>query len=217
MTKPFMHEVGGEPGEARTKRWLDKGVFLREFILSPTKTASVTPSSAWLAKQMAAPIPEKGHPVVVELGPGTGAFTSVIQQRLAGRGRHIAVELNARMANALARRYPRVEVLREDATSLPTLLHESGVAGADVIISGLPWLTFAGERPLLSAVGNSLTSTGVYTQFTYSWARWTELARRQFGNLQAEFEEVLVSRTIWQNVPPALIYVARRPRCESLP
>ena len=93
--------------------------FLREFVKSPTTTAAVGPSSRYLAEQMVAPIPGKGDPVVVELGPGTGSFTEAIQRRLGGRGRHLALELNQRWAAALGERFPEVETLCADARELP--------------------------------------------------------------------------------------------------
>ena len=59
---------------------------------------------------MVLPVPLRGQPVVVELGAGTGPVTRAIRQRLAGRGRHLAVELNPRLASVLADRLPDVEV-----------------------------------------------------------------------------------------------------------
>lgn len=72
--------------------------FLGQFLRSPVTTGAIMPSSRYLAAAVATPIPERGDPVVVELGPGTGPFTAEIQRRLGGRGRHIAVEINPRLA-----------------------------------------------------------------------------------------------------------------------
>ncbi|AHH93558.1 methyltransferase domain-containing protein [Kutzneria viridogrisea] len=190
-------------------RTADSKIFFREFLRSPLVTASAIPSSRQLAEQMIAPIPEHGDPVVVELGPGTGAFTRAIQRRLAGRGRHIAIELNPRLAGVLAERFPEVEVLIGDACTIPELLAERGLS-ADVVISGLPWAAYQG--PLIPAIAEAMAPTGTFTQFTYVWTRWAAPSRRQLAGLRGAFEEVVLSRTIWQNVPPALVYVSRRPR-----
>ena len=72
----------------------ESALFLRQFLRSPITTGAIAPSSRYLAAAVTAPIPERGDPVVVELGPGTGSFTAEIQRRLGGRGRHIAVEIN---------------------------------------------------------------------------------------------------------------------------
>ena len=54
----------------------EHALFVREFVRSPLRTASIVPSSSRLAEQMVAALPAEGDPVVVELGPGTGAFTA---------------------------------------------------------------------------------------------------------------------------------------------
>ena len=145
--------------------------------------------------------------MVVELGPGTGAFTEVIQSRLDGRGRHLAVELNPRVADVLAKRFPDVEVIVADAERLPELLVDRGVA-ADVVISGLPWAAYRGS--LTEAVATAMHPAGVFTQFTYTWTRWAGPSKRQLAGFRRCFEEVVLTRTIWGNVPPALVHVIDR-------
>lgn len=184
-------------------------MFFQEFLRSPLTTASAIPSSRTLSEQMAAPIPDEGEPVVVELGPGTGAFTEVIRRRLDGRGRHLAVELNPRLADVLAKRFPDVDVVVADAERLPELLADRGVL-ADVVISGLPWAAYRGR--LTEAVAAAMRPAGAFTQFTYTWTRWAGPSRRQLAGFRRCFEEVVLSRTIWGNVPPALVHVMRRPR-----
>jgi hypothetical protein len=50
------------------------------------------------------------------------------------------------------------------------------------------------------------------TQLAHAWIRFFPHAKRVQRNLEAIFEEVVVTRTVWANVPPAVVYVARRPR-----
>jgi phosphatidylethanolamine/phosphatidyl-N-methylethanolamine N-methyltransferase len=185
-------------------------LLLREFLRNPMGIAAVTPSSAAMATLLSVAIPESGEPVVVELGAGTGACTGVIQRRLRGRGRHIAVEVNPTFAELLTRRYSTVEVVCGEAEHLPMFLADRGAPFADVIISTLPWAPFA--RPLLATLVESLVGGGAYTQAAYAWTRWAPPARRQLQQLRASFEEVVISETIWRNVPPARVYIARRPR-----
>ncbi|MFC7642105.1 class I SAM-dependent methyltransferase [Streptosporangium lutulentum] len=118
---------------------------LHEFLRSPLLTATVAPSSRRLSAQMTVPIPERGEPTIVELGPGTGAFTRFIQDRLGGRGRHLAIELNPRLAGFLGRRFPGVEVVHASAADLLALMAERGLS-ADVVVSGLPWVAFRRRR-----------------------------------------------------------------------
>jgi phospholipid N-methyltransferase len=168
-----------------------------------------------MATVLSVAIPERGEPVVVELGAGTGACTGVIQHRLCGRGRHIAVEVNPTFAELLTKRYPHVEIVCGKAEDLPKFLADRGTSSADVIISTLPWAPFAPsatQPPLLATLVELLADGGTYTQAAYTWTRWAPPARRQLRQLQASFEEVVISETIWRNIPPARVYIARRPR-----
>lgn len=188
--------------------------FVREFTRAPLETAAIAPSSLVLAQVMSAPVPLSGDPVVVELGAGTGAFTNIIQQKLAGRGRHMAIELNPRWVDLLRERYPRVEVIRTEAGNLPDVLDQYGAPAADVIVSGLPWVSYreGGSGSLTESIAASLHENGAFTQFNYSWTRWTQPARTRLQELRNMFEEVSVSATVWRNAPPAIVYTARRAR-----
>ncbi|GAA5050445.1 methyltransferase domain-containing protein [Thermocatellispora tengchongensis] len=181
---------------------------------APAVVGAVAPSSRRLAEAVAAPVPEKGEPVVVELGPGTGPFTAEIQRRLGGRGHHLAVEINERMAARLAARFPRVDVVTGDAGELPDMLAERGLPAADVVVSGLPWAAFSQERQrrLLGAVTASMVPGAAFTTFAYVHAMPLATARRFRRLLHEVFEEVVPSRTVWRNLPPAFVYNARRPR-----
>jgi phosphatidylethanolamine/phosphatidyl-N-methylethanolamine N-methyltransferase len=192
----------------------ESALLLRQFLRSPIATGAIAPSSQYLAAAVTAPIPERGEPVVVELGPGTGPFTAEIQRRLGGRGRHIAVEINPRLAEHLAGRHPRVELVVDDAAKLPRLLADRDIQAADVIVSGLPWAAFSTElqAQLLHAVVGSMHPDGAFTTFAYVHAQPLGPAMRFRGRLRGAFEEVVQGRTIWRNLPPAFVYHARRPR-----
>ncbi|MEO3929078.1 methyltransferase domain-containing protein [Micromonosporaceae bacterium B7E4] len=179
----------------------------------PLTVGAVAPSGPALAAVATATVPRTGFPIVVELGPGTGAFTEAIQRRLADRGRHIAVELSSRFAERLATLYPAVDVATADARDLGAVLAQRGLAHADVVVSGLPWAAFTErhQRNVLSAVVAALPPHGVFSTFAYVHARWAPPARRLMRSLRSRFDEVVISRTVWANLPPALVYHCRRP------
>lgn len=187
---------------------------MREFVKSPNRTGALAPSSRWLANCAVSPVPERGDPVVVELGPGTGAFTAAIDRRLRGRGHHLAVELNSEFAKRLSGRFPDLDIAVSDAAHLPDLLASRGLTGADVIVSGLPWASFPHQlqHDLVGVIGRCLAPGGAFTTFAYTTFSWYPPARRFRGLLGASFEEVIIGQTIWRNLPPALVYTARRPR-----
>ncbi|TDE43329.1 methyltransferase domain-containing protein [Nonomuraea mesophila] len=192
----------------------DTALFLGQFLRAPSKIGAVAPSSRRLAANVCAPIPERGEPTVVELGPGTGPFTAEIQQRLAGRGHHLAVEVNDLMARLLAERFPAVDVAHADAAKLGDLLRERGLRQADVVVSGLPWAAFPEEtqHELLRAVTSAMSPVAAFTTFSYVHAIPLSRARRFRSLLAERFEEVVPGRTVWRNPPPAFVFHARRPR-----
>ncbi|MFC5062894.1 class I SAM-dependent methyltransferase [Actinomycetospora atypica] len=184
--------------------------FTREFIRSPWTTASPLPTSATACEVALEPLPDRGDPVVLELGAGAGATSAVVQRRLAGRGRHIAVELNPRLASVLSLRHPGVEVVCDEAVDAMADLAARGVT-VDLVFSTLP-ISLAEDRSFLVAAGRLLSPGGALSQVQHSWTRvlpWAKAAERA---LAEAFEEVVVSRTIWRNAPPATITIARRPR-----
>lgn len=193
--------------------------FLGAFLRRPATTGAVAPSSQRLARVLASVVPAEGiravgEPVVVELGPGTGAVSTVIDARLGGRGRHVAVELDPRMVAFLHRTRPGLEVVAGDARDLRRLLADRGIAHADAVVCGLPWALFDDEAQLavLGGIGELVGSTGAFTTFAYLHGMAIPAARHFRRTLRERFEEVLVSATVWRNLPPAFVYVCRRPR-----
>jgi len=197
----------------------DTARFLREFARDPLHTAAIAPSSSALAAAMTASLPTVGDPVVVELGPGTGAFTSAIQERVGGRGRHVAIELHEEWAGLLRRRFAGVDVVCADVATLPSVLADRGITSVDAVVSGLPWVAYApgpDGRGLHALITDALAPTGVFTQFAYSWTRWAPPAQRQLADLRDHFGEVVTSPTVWRNLPPAVVHLARRPLTRPL-
>lgn len=188
--------------------------FLHRAVRNPGKVGAVAPSSVWLAREMSSVVPASGAPVVVELGPGTGTLSRAASARLPVAGRHIAVELDPGMAQYLRSELPWLEVVEGDAAELGSLLATAGVESVDAVVSGLPWSIFpaAEQRAILRQVGGLLAPGAAFTTFAYLHALGMSGARRFRGRLDENFDEVLTSRTIWRNVPPARIYTCRRPR-----
>ncbi len=188
--------------------------FLAAVVRSPATVGAVAPSSPHLAARLAAVVPRIGEPVVVELGPGTGSVTTAIEYRLGGRGRHVAVEIDPVLADYLRAEHTSVEVLIGDALDMERLFAEYRVPAVDAVISGLPWSLIDpdAQRAIVEATVRLLAPSGCFTTFAYLPALPTIRARRFRALLSEVFDEVLTTRTVWWNLPPAVTYVCRRPR-----
>jgi phospholipid N-methyltransferase len=92
-------------------------------------------------------------------------------------------------------------------------LAQHGLDRADAVVSGLPWALFddATQAEILAEISKVIGTTGAFTTFGYLHGMALGAARRFRRTLRETFEEVLVSATVWRNVPPAFVYVCRRP------
>jgi phospholipid N-methyltransferase len=191
--------------------------FLAAALRRPATMGAVAPSSPRLGAVLASVVPRTGEPVVVELGPGTGAVSAVISQRLPAGARHLAVELDPAMVEFLRRTHPDLDVVQGNAADLGKLLAERGITKVDAVICGLPWALFddGTQTELLDEISRVIGDHGAFTTFAYLHGMTLGAARRFRSRLRGTFEEVLVSATVWRNLPPAFVYVCRRPRSEG--
>jgi phospholipid N-methyltransferase len=214
VTSDDAYPAEREPGVARPGRRGARRAFFAAALRKPGQIGAVAPSSPSLAGVIASVVPTAGAPVVVELGPGTGAVTTAIDARLVPGARHLAVELDPRMADFLRQAHPGLEVVEGDAAKLQALLAERGVETADAIVSGLPWALFDHDTQasILSQVAAVIGPDGVFATFAYRHGMALSAARRFRRTLHATFAEVRLTPTVWRNMPPAFVYVCRHPR-----
>jgi phospholipid N-methyltransferase len=190
----------------------DRAKFLAAFVRRPFDTGSITPSSAKLAAAMVQDMGISEADTVVELGPGTGVFTELIQSLLRADARFLCFEINPEMAEGLKRRFPRVHVVNDSVENLGHYLKAEGRDGVDAAISGLPWAAFSPSRQacLLDATVKPLKPGGRFATFAYSHAAWLPQARRFRDLLDSRFSEVETSEVVWRNLPPAFVYRCRK-------
>jgi len=177
------------------------GAFLRE----PLVVGALWPSSTALARAVVNSCEFQPGDMVVELGPGTGAFTELLLERLGDRGRLIAVEISLTNIEVLRRRFPPCRLIHDSAENLPRHL---GRQRADCIISGLAWgnmLPRTQDR-MLEAIWSSLSPQGQFVAFAYAHAFCMPTALRFRRLLFHNFVRVETTPIIWRNLPPAYIY-----------
>lgn len=191
-----------------------RGEFLAAALRSPREVGTLLPSGPALARRLAAVVPRGADErIVVELGAGTGAVTAEIARQAGPGVRLIAIERDGPMAQQLRERNLGAHVVAADALSLREILADQKLDRADVIISVLPWtlLPHARQRELLGVIRAALRPDGVFTAAAYAAGYWTPTARRFRGELHRSFHEVVPTRSMWSNVPPAMSYICRQP------
>lgn len=192
----------------------DAYLFFRAWLSAPLQVASITPSGRALASLMTSHISKNTGPVI-ELGPGTGAFTEALLDRGVAESDLVLVEYEADFADQLSRRFPAARTLRMDAAHLRKIeLQTSAPIGS--VLSGLPLLSMPTRKviAILDGAFSHLRSDGAFHQFTYGPR--CPIPRRLLDRLG--LKATLVGRTL-ANVPPAAVYRVsrRRPRLYLAP
>lgn len=181
--------------------------FLRAFVSNPLRMGAAFPSSPALADQITDPIDFRRARVIVELGPGTGAFTRLLAQRAHPACRLLALELDPRLAHYAAREFPRVEVINAAAQTLPQVLAERGIGAVDAVVSGLPFANFsaAQQAGVVNAVRAALRPGGSFVSYSFMHAQVMPTSRRFRRSLSALFGRLDI-HPVLLNAPPALVY-----------
>ncbi|MBG9566682.1 methyltransferase domain-containing protein [Brevibacillus agri] len=180
----------------------DRLMFFYNFLQSPGQVGSITPSSRALAKQMMKPIDWSQAHTIVELGAGTGIFTTWIEQMKRPEATLVSFEKENKMREKLEQQFPNV-LFHEDAVDLTRVLGEAGLGKADCIVSGLPFANFPQELrdQIMDEVYAALKPGGVFVTFQYSLQMKKQLS--------TVFENMTV-KLVPLNLPPAFVYVCRK-------
>jgi phosphatidylethanolamine/phosphatidyl-N-methylethanolamine N-methyltransferase len=139
------------------------------FLRSPRTVGAVSASSRALAEAMVAGIPKDRPVTVVELGPGTGAFTGAIVERIAPGSKFLAIDLEPTFVERIRRRWPAVDCVCASAEDLEKLVNERRMNPVDHVVSGLPFASIpvAVTRAILDGIEHTLRPGGSFTTFQY--------------------------------------------------
>ena len=177
-------------------------MFLKDFIESPAKIGSITPSSPYLTRRLLASLPWEKSRVIVELGAGTGVFTEFIENHRRRDSVFLVIEQDSRMQAALKERFPQV-LFGSNAEDLPYLMRLHDLPQADCIVSGLPFAVIKKKTRLkiLAGIDRSLARHGTFAAFQYSLQMYCTF-HRIFRKVKLGFTPL--------NLPPAFTYTCCR-------
>ena len=143
--------------------------FLKQYLRNPFGTGGVIPSGRQLAQLMVEKINPQPSEVIVELGPGTGAFTRELLSQGVDPANLILVEFNKEFVKFLEGEFPAVRIVKGAGQDLPQLLKALGQGPVKKIISGIPLRSMKpGDREQIAkAVAAVLEPGGMFVQFSY--------------------------------------------------
>ncbi len=169
---------------------------------------SLFPSSPFVGRAMSWAIAERPAPHVVEFGAGTGAVTRELIRAGVSANRLTLFEIDAQLGLHLRRNFPELDVVISPAEALEKVWRERAGPPVGAIVSTMPMRLFS-SKTTMSILSNSLSVLepgGMFVQFTY----------RQKGPVPDRICERLGLKgerysRVWINLPPASIWVYRKP------
>jgi len=175
--------------------------FLRGLWDDPKAVSAPTPSGKPLAHAIAAEVKPAAPGLVVELGAGTGIVTSALIERGIAEENLVLFESGPTFHALLSRRFPRATILCADAFRFDRYLPKHAKVAA--VVSGIPLLNHpVAERARL--IERALDRQGTeasFIQLSYGW--WPPIPPGAGMRLS--------KRIILRNLPPAHIWIYRRP------
>jgi phosphatidylethanolamine/phosphatidyl-N-methylethanolamine N-methyltransferase len=186
-------------------RFADETRFLRSWLERPLVVGAVTPSSRMLARTMASYVDPRVPGPVIELGPGTGPVTDALIRRGVAQDRLVLVEYSPEFCQLLKRRFPKATIIQGDAYDLEDSVGEVLREPAAATVSSLPLFTKPMDLrlDLLAAAHGLMHPNAPFIQFTYAVVPPIPARSRDYT--------ARGSNRIWLNLPPARVWVYRRP------
>jgi phospholipid N-methyltransferase len=191
---------------------MSAATFAKEFFRNWKTTGALCPSSKELAVRMCNAAQVQKARRVLELGPGTGAITQMIQACLPTDSQCLGLELNERFVRDLHHRFPTFDFVEAAAQEFDFSTYLPAGEGFDAIVSGLPWAAFPEglQRSILDHVLPHLAPGGRFVTFAY-WGFHKMAGGRRFkALLKGQAGTLSVTSIEWRNLPPAFVYVIER-------
>jgi len=173
--------------------------FLRGLYRDPKAVSAPTPSSRALSRAIAAQVALARPGLIVELGPGTGVVTQALLERGVSPERLVTIECEGSFVRTMRSKFPDVIVHHGDALRFEQYIP----AGADVaaVVSGIPLLNLDPEaRKSLIHRALAVGGNRRFIQLSYGW----------FPPVRMSKNTRLKRKTVWQNLPPAHIWIYDR-------
>ena len=204
----------------------DYRAFLTQFLRHYETTGAIIPSGRALAAALCRHVGAGAPQRILEAGPGTGAVTGCVIERMRADDQLWLVELNpafaAHLRNAFHER-PSFQAVANRCHLVEGSVQDLGQdTQFDLVVSGLPLNNFSPEvvRAILASFAKLLKPTGILSFFQYILIRDAKTLvsvgpeRTRLKSVGEAIDGVLTEREfarewVWPNVPPAWVHHLR--------
>lgn len=207
-------------------------VFWGQFGEHFVTTGAIMPSGPQLARAITAQCgAQRGPSRFLEVGPGTGAFTHALIERLRPGDTLMLVEINAKFAKLLQKRCQKDPLWASKSDQI-TIVND-GIEHLppqdlfDAIVCGLPFNNFEPEliNTIFESLMSHLTPGGWFSFFEYLAIRtlrapFTSKKDRTRMKAVAHCMECHLARwkihddVVLRNIPPAMVHHLQQPKTE---
>lgn len=186
----------------------DKISFFGTFLRHPSHVSSVIPTSSVGVWQATRHIPSNKRQVIVEYGSGPGVMGDHLTQkgRLTDDSMIIMIELTKEMTERLRKKFlhdPRVRVFQNSAEHVRSVLEQSEITQADVVITSIPFTLMPEQvvRKILHDTRDILSEGGTLIV--------TLVRKKNADFIRWAFPQIHTER-VWWNIPPLWIFRAKK-------
>lgn len=179
-------------------------LLFKNFLKNPKEVGAIVPSSSFLTNEIIKNIDFNTAKIIVELGPGLGAFTKTILKNARHDAHIYCIEVNKEFCSILRKEIPdkRLIIINEEAKNLSKILHKYKIKKAHCIVSGIPFLNFSDRqrKVVLNAITKSLSKNGIFILFQYT---------RDLAELLTQYFKSVSRKIVPLNIPPAFVYLCK--------
>lgn len=148
-----------------------------------------------------------GH--VLELGPGTGAFTKCIAGHLTDHKNYLGIELDKQFVQTLQLQFPQLNFAHGSAEYADRYMGQAGMSTQQLtaIVSGLPFacLPHHVQDNMIDTLNRLMGSHTVFRTFQYLHCWPLPRAARFRNRMNKLFQKCQVTDLVFRNMPPALV------------
>jgi phospholipid N-methyltransferase len=176
--------------------------FIKQSISHPGFVGAVMPSSRYTAIKMVDDAAFYNARYVVELGPGTGAFTNEILKKRKPGAKVLSIEYDEKFCSVLRKKFGSEKdfhIIHGSAEDIDKYVNEYEIPHVDYIVSALPFLSLPKDmsKTVLRKSSDMLANGGKFVTIAYT--------KLQYGFIGSYFNKIDIIREL-RNVPPAYIF-----------
>jgi len=181
--------------------------FFKRFLRNPAGVGAIIPSSKRLTMAMVDDLDLSPGDVILELGPGSGAFTHCLQQIIPNTDDYIGIEKDPHFFNRLKKLFPEMRMINDRAENAPQIIERLGLKKPKVIVSSLPFANKKKEvrDQIINSLKAVITPNTLFRTYQYVHSYPFPTAIRFRSTMTEIFGPYHKSKMVFRNLPPAYV------------